>query len=121
FQAEDGIRDDLVTGVQTCALPILQIGSPDTIKVFAISCGHSALPGATHARTFTLRSAGANTALACTMNDPAKVCRKTLAEGSHITVSAGTLIDIGYTVTSTPAAGSGSCVIYYYIDDFTDV
>ena len=25
FQAEDGIRDDLVTGVQTCALPILLI------------------------------------------------------------------------------------------------
>src|SRR5207244_1550433 len=25
FQAEDGIRDDLVTGVQTCALPICQI------------------------------------------------------------------------------------------------
>src|SRR5258708_19094246 len=24
FQAEDGIRDDLVTGVQTCALPILE-------------------------------------------------------------------------------------------------
>ena len=24
FQAEDGIRDRLVTGVQTCALPILQ-------------------------------------------------------------------------------------------------
>src|SRR5258708_12902359 len=23
FQAEEGIRDDLVTGVQTCALPIL--------------------------------------------------------------------------------------------------
>src|SRR5687767_15240372 len=28
FQAEDGIRDKLVTGVQTCALPIL-----DAIKV----------------------------------------------------------------------------------------
>src|SRR5207244_7738658 len=26
FQAEDGIRDDLVTGVQTCALPILPSG-----------------------------------------------------------------------------------------------
>src|SRR5258708_37266713 len=26
FQAEDGIRDDLVTGVQTCALPILVVG-----------------------------------------------------------------------------------------------
>src|SRR5688500_19556019 len=27
FQAEDGIRDYKVTGVQTCALPILYIGS----------------------------------------------------------------------------------------------
>src|SRR5438552_15105030 len=27
FQAEDGIRDDLVTGVQTCALPI-SLGLP---------------------------------------------------------------------------------------------
>ena len=27
FQAEDGIRDDLVTGVQTCALPILSVFS----------------------------------------------------------------------------------------------
>src|SRR5207244_9351161 len=27
FQAEDGIRDDLVTGVQTCALPICSIFS----------------------------------------------------------------------------------------------
>ena len=26
FQAEDGIRDKLVTGVQTCALPILRSG-----------------------------------------------------------------------------------------------
>src|SRR5207245_8799245 len=26
FQAEDGIRDATVTGVQTCALPILTIG-----------------------------------------------------------------------------------------------
>src|SRR5215216_7966682 len=25
FQAEDGIRDDLVTGVQTCALPIWEL------------------------------------------------------------------------------------------------
>src|SRR5258708_31539936 len=33
FQAEDGIRDDLVTGVQTCALPIcaLVVGSPDEV------------------------------------------------------------------------------------------
>src|SRR5947208_5843789 len=30
FQAEDGIRDDLVTGVQTCALPIWMEQSPST-------------------------------------------------------------------------------------------
>ena len=34
FQAEDGIRDQLVTGVQTCALPIylsfsLEVGPPE--------------------------------------------------------------------------------------------
>src|SRR5205823_10603515 len=29
FQAEDGIRDKLVTGVQTCALPILQNAAYD--------------------------------------------------------------------------------------------
>src|SRR5258708_15391319 len=29
FQAEDGIRDDLVTGVQTCALPILRVVTAD--------------------------------------------------------------------------------------------
>src|SRR6266536_3871524 len=27
FQAEDGIRDPLVTGVQTCALPIFRAGA----------------------------------------------------------------------------------------------
>ena len=31
FQAEDGIRDDLVTGVQTCALPILIAETPGSI------------------------------------------------------------------------------------------
>src|SRR5258708_16537201 len=31
FQAEDGIRDDLVTGVQTCALPILAIAGHEDV------------------------------------------------------------------------------------------
>src|SRR5215216_694000 len=35
FQAEDGIRDDLVTGVQTCALPI---SSP--ARLADLLCGH---------------------------------------------------------------------------------
>src|SRR3989337_3162558 len=50
FQAEDGIRDATVTGVQTCALPICQIdcrplgvlkmldrGEPDD-KILAVPC-----------------------------------------------------------------------------------
>src|SRR5438552_15858779 len=38
FQAEDGIRDDLVTGVQTCALPI-SVGPP---RRNGRSCGRPA-------------------------------------------------------------------------------
>src|SRR5690348_18295213 len=34
FQAEDGIRDGRVTGVQTCALPILGGGAGEDRQVF---------------------------------------------------------------------------------------
>src|SRR5207244_10973773 len=37
FQAEDGIRDDLVTGVQTCALPISTRPSPAARERFRLS------------------------------------------------------------------------------------
>src|SRR5205823_7674591 len=43
FQAEDGIRDKLVTGVQTCALPIYHHGS--TRKVPQRPVGSSRLIG----------------------------------------------------------------------------
>src|SRR5258708_39094090 len=33
FQAEDGIRDDLVTGVQTCALPIISNDAEQALKL----------------------------------------------------------------------------------------
>src|SRR5207247_2745905 len=35
FQAEDGIRDPLVTGVQTCALPIFESDGKDDIRAMA--------------------------------------------------------------------------------------
>src|SRR5258708_38753766 len=41
FQAEDGIRDDLVTGVQTCALPIL---IKDKIKKFLTAGNDITIP-----------------------------------------------------------------------------
>src|SRR5947208_12543765 len=40
FQAEDGIRDDLVTGVQTCALPILAFPGVRVIHTEAVGSGH---------------------------------------------------------------------------------
>src|SRR5207244_10598970 len=42
FQAEDGIRDDLVTGVQTCALPILPPAGD--LSCFCIRFGGIPLP-----------------------------------------------------------------------------
>src|SRR2546425_8567409 len=51
FQAEDGIRDKLVTGVQTCALPILvlpphanaptALARPTLSPAGALACGGS--------------------------------------------------------------------------------
>src|SRR5205823_9002185 len=40
FQAEDGIRDKLVTGVQTCALPISKpLGAPSLSSHADFPCG----------------------------------------------------------------------------------
>src|SRR5687768_17663877 len=51
FQAEDGIRDVAVTGVQTCALPICRVrgsisvsGEPQTIDAW-ISTGKDSMSG----------------------------------------------------------------------------
>src|SRR5258708_29103697 len=45
FQAEDGIRDDLVTGVQTCALPIFSASTASTVT-------SSVSPGLTASRAW---------------------------------------------------------------------
>src|SRR6516164_1874232 len=42
FQAEDGIRDGTVTGVQTCALPILK-GQQSDLRSVAVSDDHTVL------------------------------------------------------------------------------
>src|SRR5204863_5305941 len=62
FQAEDGIRDLYVTGVQTCALPIYEqrIGRRDGIEV--LRCG-----GAT--RAATVRNAMAALTSHCKSDD----------------------------------------------------
>src|SRR2546429_3955383 len=37
FQAEDGIRDVAVTGVQTCALPIFESKAQSKLKLFTVT------------------------------------------------------------------------------------
>src|SRR5207244_10470814 len=51
FQAEDGIRDDLVTGVQTCALPIC-IGQALALEVDEGSISVSAVAALAGAALF---------------------------------------------------------------------
>src|SRR5258708_30744742 len=63
FQAEDGIRDDLVTGVQTCALPHVNIGT-----IGHVDHGKTTL---TAAITSTLAKKGGATALAYDQIDKA--------------------------------------------------
>src|SRR5438876_11163716 len=56
FQAEDGIRDGRVTGVQTCALPILYISSGRVAPIFVqytSSRGPGALGCELNSRSFT--------------------------------------------------------------------
>src|SRR5256885_12283538 len=52
FQAEDGIRDYKVTGVQTCALPISARLLPE-FNVGRINCGLGSAPGKEPVRVLT--------------------------------------------------------------------
>src|SRR5258708_21413272 len=54
FQAEDGIRDDLVTGVQTCALPICQRSGSGQGRISLRSCAGSIVGGLQHSQPFIL-------------------------------------------------------------------
>src|SRR2546429_6469793 len=44
FQAEDGIRDVAVTGVQTCALPISRFTNSFVVRVFGPALAKATVP-----------------------------------------------------------------------------
>src|SRR5256885_3369630 len=65
FQAEDGIRDYKVTGVQTCALPISPTKNVDSSEArntaaWAISCGSPKRLRGTFCRTRAANSSSAS-------------------------------------------------------------
>src|SRR5689334_23952423 len=65
FQAEDGIRDGTVTGVQTCALPILPPstrGSLPSMRITLVRCSSASTPPSSVSRRVS--SDGAPTAAA---------------------------------------------------------
>src|SRR2546425_8326429 len=85
FQAEDGIRDKLVTGVQTCALPIYRAMGRDAARPGAKN--RPATPGVPRCRPPRLRADGtAEVAGAwrrlCAGEDPAAAARGGAASAS---------------------------------------
>src|SRR5207248_6129762 len=56
FQAEDGIRDRTVTGVQTCALPISSLRSRKLTEVVSRSSRRSTASSKSPTNGFTVRS-----------------------------------------------------------------
>src|SRR5206468_7490832 len=64
FQAEDGIRDLIVTGVQTCALPIYELGSGGATTHFQVFTGPDTLfPGVKGRPVANATDGAANTIL----------------------------------------------------------
>src|SRR3712207_7517863 len=61
FQAEDGIRDIGVTGVQTCALPILTNKSNNEIYVVTAQSAPNVMQEIGRLREIAFRSAGGGT------------------------------------------------------------
>src|SRR5256885_5391671 len=55
FQAEDGIRDYKVTGVQTCALPISVKNARSRLLTFAVLIGFVVLHGGAQSPAYSYR------------------------------------------------------------------
>src|SRR2546430_8803753 len=87
FQAEDGIRDLTVTGVQTCALPIFQAGRIEILRC-ALQ-GRSALRRSNVRRAFGIGSGRALT------NGGAKVAAVAHQEKNRKSGVEGKRVDLG--------------------------
>src|SRR5229473_4329117 len=118
FQAEDGIRDKLVTGVQTCALPISLAGAGNMLLGTATlttggNNGSTAFSGIvsgsgglTKTGTGTMTVSGANSYTGATMVAGGVLqagAANSFAPASAYTINAGAALDLnnfGHTIGS---------------------
>src|SRR6266516_6741391 len=95
FQAEDGIRDRTVTGVQTCALPISNTG---TLRKSAGINTTTLAAGTTFINNGTVEVESGTLAF---MNGGVFVTGSVLSRGGLVQLKAGTFMIGAATVTST--------------------
>src|SRR2546423_15001460 len=88
FQAEDGIRDKLVTGVQTCALPIYP-----SMKYCRTMAAAAAAAGVAIVRQYFMEGwyPSGRPVLADAMTPSAEIGRASCRERGEISVVAGSL------------------------------
>jgi len=92
------------------------VPSPITGKLWGMSVGLSAAPGAARSRTITLRRAAASTGLACTVAGTAQGC--TVLLSTPVTVSAGDLLNMMAAAAGTPAASDVTYTILWTANAF---
>src|SRR5207244_7855550 len=114
-QAEDGIRDDLVTGVQTCALPICVTVSLDSLdpEVFARMSGgfggvEEVLDGIEHARRAELTPIKINAVVQRGVNDHTALDLVERFRGTGGTVRFIASMDVGTRNHRPPERGANS-------------
>src|SRR5207244_7708514 len=101
FQAEDGIRDDLVTGVQTCALPISRIKAKTGSNAWWKGQGRKARfffmrPSRSNTPISLSSRSGASTASGSTSGAPARksFCRsEERREGKRVDLGSSWLVE----------------------------
>src|SRR6478672_12615187 len=112
FQAEDGIRDLIVTGVQTCALPIsTRVTSTPGIRASSRATQQPTIPAPTTATRSPSSGPASQSALTAVSTVPASTARRAgTPSGTTVTAVAGTTYAVwwGYrqnTVRPTRSSG----------------
>ena len=90
--------------------------APASMRVYAIACGIDTAPGSGKSRIFTLRNAGSDSTMTCTISGTRKAC--TYTDSSGYAITGGNYINWSSTGTSNPAGALVTCSAYYTVDAF---